>query len=637
MFAKEEKGKTEKSIAVLNDDPAAVAANSKKWNLRNMRSTLKFLYRNTTVEPMLGCYIIASVLASLATQNLNLQKACRVNLAFDDEICTALEKRDTKNYTHEEIQVQQLVAQMIIWRTILQSSIPAVLIMFIGSWSDRTRRRKPCMLVPIIGELMTSLGLIVCTYFFYELPMEVAGFMEGFFPAITGGWMTMFMAVFCYVGDITSEKTRTLRIGVVNVFCSVGVPIGTALSGILYKELGSYGVYTISSCLYFIAFLYGLCAIREADDRPAYQRESNTVVATANGLDNNQITDSATAPPPPPSMTALATTKQKKQLDDKLRGGSFLSTFFDLSNIKETFRVTFKQGENKRRIKITMLMIVVIVVMGPLHGEMTVLYLFTRVRFNWDEVDFSIFSTYTMVTNLLGTMFSVGVFSHLLKIDDAMIGVMSCVSKILAGFVYAFAATDLIFYLAPIVDIVNGTSFIAMRSIISKLVTPDELGKVTSLFGVSEAIVPLIYGPMYSVIYSATLNSMPGAFFLVGGVLTAPAVFIFWWMYAVHKKEQKELEMKQDAEAPPPTDEKQLPGATDVVAASGYKSKKNSIDFVFSTNHHDFDLKVILDSQIHRGSAPFIGIDNMAFRSEPTDDVDKKQPMVVAADQEKKK
>lgn len=33
---------------------------------------------------------------------------------------------------------------------------------------------------------------------------------------------------------------------------------------------------------------------------------------------------------------------------------------------------------------------------------MVVMYLFTRYRFNWDEVDFSIFSTYSMCTNLLG-------------------------------------------------------------------------------------------------------------------------------------------------------------------------------------------------------------------------------------------
>lgn len=47
-------------------------------------------------------------------------------------------------------------------------------------------------------------------------------------------------------------------------------------------------------------------------------------------------------------------------------------------------------------------------------------------------------------------MFSVGVFSHKLQIDDALIGVMSCISKILAGFVYAFATTDFMFYMGEL-------------------------------------------------------------------------------------------------------------------------------------------------------------------------------------------
>lgn len=178
------------------------------------------------------------------------------------------------------------------------------------------------------------------------------------------------------------------------------------------------------------------------------------------------------------------------------------------------------------------------------------MYLFTRYRFNWDEVDFSIFSTYSMVTNLLGTMVSVGLFSHLLKIDDAMIGVLSCMSKILSSFVYAFATSTWAIYMgkfsigsgksemhtctelmpsisAPLVEILNGTSFIAMRSIASKLVPPEELGKVNSLFGVCEALMPLVYGPMYSAVYRSTMNTLPGAFFLLGGALTLPAVAIF--------------------------------------------------------------------------------------------------------------
>nr|CAD7421720.1 unnamed protein product [Timema poppensis] len=108
---------------------------------------------------------------------------------------------------------------------------------------------------------------------------------------------------------------------------------------------------------------------------------------------------------------------------------------------------------------------------------MAVMYLFTRYRFNWDEVDFSVFSTYSMVTGLVGTIISVGLFSHTFKMDDAIIGVLSCLSKILSSFVYAFATTNWMIYLAPLVELLNGTSFIAMRSIATKLVPADELGK----------------------------------------------------------------------------------------------------------------------------------------------------------------
>ena len=33
---------------------------------------------------------------------------------------------------------------------------------------------------------------------------------------------------------------------------------------------------------------------------------------------------------------------------------------------------------------------------------MSVFYLFTRYRFNWSEVEFSVFSTYAMVAGLIG-------------------------------------------------------------------------------------------------------------------------------------------------------------------------------------------------------------------------------------------
>ena len=48
-----------------------------------------------------------------------------------------------------------------------------------------------------------------------------------------------------------------------------------------------------------------------------------------------------------------------------------------------------------------------------------------------------------------------------------------------------------------------------------------------SVIGLVEAIVPVIYSPMYSEIYSNTYKIFPGAFYLVGGCMTVPAIFIF--------------------------------------------------------------------------------------------------------------
>ncbi|CAB3250819.1 unnamed protein product [Arctia plantaginis] len=463
------------------------------WDTLSYFQKLKRVISLITVEPILACYVMPSVLSILATQNLYLEKACRVNLQFDQHVCDALTRRETANYTAEEEAVQTLVASVTGWKTVLQSFLPCGILIFLGGYSDKIGQRKFCMLLPIIGELLTSLGLIVNTYFFYELPVEVAAVTEAIFPALTGGWFTMFMGVFSYIADITTEEQRTLRIGIVNLFHSVGVPVGAALSGILVRKIGLYGVFCVSSTLYVVSFIYGFFRIKEV-------KKSDPSVK-------------------PPTNCC-----------------EWLRTFFDVRYVKETLMVAFKRGPNNRRLRVIMLVAVMCVIIGPIYGEMSVLYLFTRYRFNWDEVDYSMFCTYAMGTALIGTLFSVGVFSHLLKFDDAIIGVISCTSKILSGFMYAFSTKTWHIYIAPLIEIFNGTSFIAMRSMVSKLVDRDELGKVNSFFGVAEAMMPLIYAPMYTTLYTKTLKTFPGAFFILGGGLTLPAVVIFFWLWLANKK-----------------------------------------------------------------------------------------------------
>lgn len=112
------------------------------WKDMTFLQKCKHIKKNTTVEPTLAFYVMPSILSALATQNLFLEKACRTNLAYGEEICDSLTARNTANYTVEEKAVQSLVAGLQGWKTVFQSLLPCLIILFWGSWSDRHQRRK---------------------------------------------------------------------------------------------------------------------------------------------------------------------------------------------------------------------------------------------------------------------------------------------------------------------------------------------------------------------------------------------------------------------------------------------------------------------------------------------------------------
>lgn len=183
---------------------------SNSWQRLGFCSKVKYVFQNITVEPLLAFFQVSSVLSTLTTQNLNLQKACRVNLKLSDDVCDGLENKNMSLYADQEVQVQQQVADMLIWQTIIQSSIPCILVIFIGSWSDRNRKRKPCMLVPVIGEIIRNIGLLICVFYFNELKMEVAGLVESIPTSMAGGLTVLYLAAFSYIGDISSVSKTLL-------------------------------------------------------------------------------------------------------------------------------------------------------------------------------------------------------------------------------------------------------------------------------------------------------------------------------------------------------------------------------------------------------------------------------------------
>lgn len=275
-----------------------------------------------TVEPFVICYILPSVLAGLAVQNLCLEKACLVNLEYDETTCRHIMQGRTANYTAEEQNVQALVTSMNAWNIPLQTALPGILALFIGAWSDRTGNRKIFMVLPILGKLISVIGIIMSTIFFLQVGMNETAILEGLPPALAGGRVAMTMAVYSYVTDITSDAERTFRIGIITAILTLSRPIGLALSGIMMKRVGYINVFMITCVFYLTGFIYIVVRLKE---------------------------------------------KTKKKVDGEKM--CRILSMFSMKDLVATTKVAIKSRQGSRRLRLILVLFAYMLVVGPVLGK----------------------------------------------------------------------------------------------------------------------------------------------------------------------------------------------------------------------------------------------------------------------------
>ncbi|CAH0713366.1 unnamed protein product, partial [Brenthis ino] len=455
----------------------------KTWALRS----------TVTVEPYVICYVLPSVLAGLAVQNLCLEKSCLVNLKYDVQTCDHIMQGRTFNYTEQEKNVQKMVASMTAWSFPLQTALPGILTLFVGAWSDRTGNRKSFMVIPILGKLISIFGIILSTVFFLKVGLNETALIEGLPPALAGGRVAMTMAVYSYITDITSESERTFRLGIITAILTLSRPIGLALSGIMTRRFGYYGVFTVACFFYMTGFVYILLRLKGKAVKKIDKEEPQTILS-----------------------------------------------MFSVKDLVATVNVAFKTRQGSRRLQIILIMFAYMFIVGPVLGEAQMTYWFTRYKFKFTEVDYSLFLTYSVLIGTIGSFITIYLFSKRWKIEDSVIGVMACVSRVAASMVYALAPTRTIYFLGPVLDMFSSAGATSLRSIATKLVEADEVGKTSSLISISEALVPVIYSPVYSKLYLSTLSTFPGAFYLISAALAVPAIAIYISLFILRKREIKE-------------------------------------------------------------------------------------------------
>lgn len=236
-----------------------------------LKQKLWMMTQMITVEPLVFLYQMAKTIVKPALDNLELEKACRVNLNYSSTICDSILNGSHENYTHENNEIQEALSNMHSWQQPLQSFTPLVLVIFFGSFSDRHRLRKPFLLFPLLGDIIGLSGCILCVVYMELWPLEVQGVMQNVVPSMLGSSVVILMYTTAYIADTTSVENRTMRLGVLQILLSVSGPLGNSFCGNFFLRFGYIGVLSTAVAVLSVALLYGILFIKEvskADEEP---------------------------------------------------------------------------------------------------------------------------------------------------------------------------------------------------------------------------------------------------------------------------------------------------------------------------------------------------------------------------------
>lgn len=89
------------------------------------------------------------------------------------------------------------------------------------------------------------------------------------------------------------------------------------------------------------------------------------------------------------------------------------------------------------------------------------------------------------------------------------------------------ATTLTMMYIARTFDAFISIRALVIKSILSKYVNSDELGRSFSIIAIVEALGKFVFVSMYSIVYEQTLDSWPAAFYILSLIFLVITAVLF--------------------------------------------------------------------------------------------------------------
>ncbi|CAH1104627.1 unnamed protein product [Psylliodes chrysocephalus] len=451
-----------------------------------------------TVEvPLLLCMFCLMLQLNVST-NMLIYRTCYALLDYDESECALLGKVENETTASLERKVQPTFNYINMVSTVMNSLVPLVFCMYVGTWSDKFGR-KPFMLLSLIGLTLTNMTTTIIVLFENASPWL---FLISFIPSLlTGGFVTLMIVISAYLADVSTSQTRVVRMAVYEIVMGLGTFLGNIVSSYLLYGTDYKTVYIIITGLHGVATIYTFFFIPES-------------------------------------------IKGEKQVP-KLK---HLLKYINLTDIaKNTFK---KRPNNARGYLLAVLGIIFFQTFSM--GEMSVQTLFLRAKLNWTLTKITITSSVTSVGNIIGTIGGTYFLYKLLKIGELKLALFSILSFSAASILRGLSTMDkdYFIYIASFIGIFNGIQGIMIRTIISYIVSPEEIGKIFALQSIIMNVNMMLSNLLFQAIYNATLETDSGIFYFVSATINGLAgvgiLLLLNVKVPVHPEAAKEAEKPEN-------------------------------------------------------------------------------------------
>lgn len=436
------------------------------------------------IEPVALVLCFGWSISGIVLANQIIYQTCEY-LGYNKTECALLgtnEANKSEDLIALEARVQPTAAQITMVASIMISVLPALCGLLLGPWSDRFGR-KPVIIIPCVGYIITYLTKAAICWQSTLVPVNPWLYAVAYLPAaLTGGTSVVCAGLFSFLTDVTTEQNRTVRMGILQACTLMGAFIGMMSSSFILKMTSPVAVFLLSTLAMALAAVYVLVFIED-------------------------------------SVTPRV---------GDARSGSCrkLREIFRLDLLRDMFNTFFKarSGYDRGIIWLTVCM-GAFTVLGS--GGSNVFYLFTRRKFNWTLEDFTLWQSADFMAIIVGNFLGIAILKKLFKVPDIAIAFLSILCFMSDSFIKGLASQGWQLYLATGMTPLKGTEGVALMSISSSILPSHDIAKIYSMAMSITAIIPLAGAPLFTYIYSQTLDKTPELFnFVASGIYSVNLLFV---------------------------------------------------------------------------------------------------------------